>query len=1845
MSSENLNTEEAVAIIGMAARLPGAHNVAEYWENLKNGLETITFWTDEELIAAGVDADRIAHPNYIKAKGNVPEQFHFDAGFFGFNPREAEVLDPQHRVFLETAWHAFEDAGYDPARCEHRVGVWAGTGVTQYLFHLDSNPEVKQFASALSIVTGNDKDYIATRVSYKLNLRGPSVNVQSACSSSLVAVSMGAHSILNYQCDMALAGGVSLRIPEVCGYWYQEGSIVSPDGHCRTFDRNAKGTIFSAGCGAVLLKRLSDAIRDRDNIYAVIKGSAVNNDGYFKIGYTAPSVDGQVEVAAEALALAGIDPSTIHYFEAHGTATELGDPIEVNALTKVFRTYTDQKQFCAIGSVKTNIGHTDIAAGAAGLIKTALTLKHDLIPASLHYEAPNPEIDFDNSPFFVNTKLSSYPKTDYPRRAGVNSFGVGGTNAQAILEQAPDAPETDPGREQKLLLLSARSEKALDRMTDELVAHLTKHADDLSDVAYTLQNGRRQMTFRRMAVVNDRAEAVDALGTRDAARVFTNTWVPENAPVAFMFSGQGAQYGNMARGLYESENVFRAAVDECCAILQPELGLDLRTILYPSAAEEQAAAEKLGRTEYTQPALFVVEHAAAKLWQSWGIVPESMIGHSVGEYVAACLAGVMSLEDALRLIALRGRLMQSLPAGSMLAILLAEKEVLPLIDAGLDIAAVNGPSVTVVSGPTERIAALQAAIQKKGIGCRLLQTSHAFHSAMMDPILADFEVAVAKVQLHAPSIPYLSNVTGTWITADDVLSPQYWSRHLRGAVRFSDGVLELLKNEDRVLLEVGPGRNLQSAVKQHTEAKERSVVCTLRHPDDEQSDVAFITAALGRLWLGGAAIDWKGYYGEERRARVSLPGYPFERERYYIESSTTPLVSKPKENVRIADTAQWFRVPSWKKTAAAALLRDTAASKTPDSWLIFADDCGLGAAVADRLASLGEIVTRVARGTAFARRADDAYEIQPTAREQYDALLKEMQEAKKAPTKIVHLWNVSQPAPEWFAVDELDSKTEISFYSLLTLWQSLAALNLVDALRVGVFASGTQDVLGESIVHPERALSIASARVFAQEYQTAECRAVDLDFHGILEPRMIDEIIGEMRVVSATDTAVAYRRGVRWSETTEAVRVEALANIKPNLRENGTYLVTGGYSGIGAVVAQHLATKYAAKIVLVGRSGVPARGEWTEWVERHGEDDAVSARIREIQFLEEQGAEVLPMSADVADFAAMQKVFAEAKARFGKIDGVFHVAGVPGGGVIPLKTRQAAEAVLAPKVRGTIVIDALTAEEKPDFVMLFSSLTGLLGSIGQIDYTAANRFLDSFAKSARAAGRNVISVDWDAWMETGMAVEDRTAKPKDELPAGDQFAHPLIDRAVVTDNERTYVTRFGARTHWVVGDHLVGGMPTMVGTGYLEIARAAARDRAAGRDVEIRDAYFMTPFMIPDGEKKNLQLTIKPGAESDDFSFRSTAAGAYGEAPVVQDHMLGRLRYVAPEAGIRHDIEAIFARCPRKDEQSFGSENADLVSGLVEVKARWKNAVRVQVGEGESIAELCLRDEYKGDLDSFFLHPALLDVATAYGMAYITEPGKAFLPFFYKRMTIKAPMTQRVFSHARFTPSSEPNREMLQLDITIMDETGRELIVIEQYTLKRIPEEFMKAPAAAAPKGEAKGKRKLSVGLKNAEGMDVLERILTAPFGQQVLVVTRDFNALFETSLPKKSTAIVTDSKQGAAKNKATHARPNLKTQYVAPSNEIEEAVADIWASVIGIEKVGIHDGFVELGGHSLLAIQVMSRVREQFQVELPLDALYKAPTPAGMANEIVLKLTEGADEETLAAMLAEIEGEEAIAS
>ncbi|MBA3531014.1 MAG: SDR family NAD(P)-dependent oxidoreductase, partial [Ardenticatenales bacterium] len=1280
---------------------------------------SVTFFSDEELEKIVIDPAELRNPGYVKAKAVLEDIELFDAAFFGFSPREAAITDPQQRLFMECAWEALEHAGYNPEKFPGAIGVYAGAGANNYLlFNLASSGHLVGSINAFQALIHNKNDHLATRVAYKLNLRGPAVNVQTACSTSLVALHHACHSLLTYQSDICMAGGVTISHPQNMGYLYHDRGIGSPDGHCRTFDADAQGTVGGSGAGILVLKRYEEAVAEGDTIHAVILSSAINNDGSMKVGYTAPSVDGQAEVIETALGLAGIDPATIGYVEAHGTATPMGDPIEVAALTRAYRASTQAQGFCAIGSVKTNVGHLDTAAGVAGVIKTVEALKHAVIPASLHFQHPNPAIDFASSPFYVNAQRSEWRiDSDTPRRAGVSSFGLGGTNAHAILQAAPARTPSGPSRSSQLLILSAQTDAALEQANENLVAALTQQPDiNLADVAYTLQVGRKAHTHRRMVVCTTIAESISHLEALTPERVFSRVQEPCNRPLTFMFPGQGSQYVQMGRELYEQEARFREEMDRCLALLKPHMGgLDLRAILFPPVGEEEAASKTLLQTNVTQPALFVIEYALAQLWLSWGVLPTAMIGHSVGEYVAACLAGVLSLEDALALVALRGQLIQSLPAGAMLSVPLAEKELLPLLTEELSLAAVNGPALCVVSGPPEAVAQLETRLSTQKVICRPLHTSHAFHSHMMEPILAQFTEAVRRVKLHAPQMPYLSNVTGTWITEAQATDPAYWARHIRQTVRFADGLAELLQHPDAVLLEVGPGRVLRTIVRWHPHKKPNQfMLASLPHPQEKQSDIAFLLATIGHLWLAGIELDGAKFYEQEQRHRLPLPTYPFQRQRYWIDLRPTHVAEGAAFHEGMlekkGDVADWFYVPVWQESAQGISTNGKHSEDGP--WLLFVTPDGPGSRFAAQLRAQGARVITVQPGSSFRKRGAEDFEINPDQRGEYESLLATLKEQELTPARIVHFWSVASEARS------VEQELSFGFYALLYLAQALGTQRITTPVKLLVVSSNAQEVVGNDLLSPERATLVGPCMVIPREYPYVSCRSIDIAWPlpaGWQEERLLEQLAWES-TSPATEPFVAYRSGRRWEKSFKPAHLDELPKPTAGLREQGTYLITGGLGGLGITFAEHLSQTVQANLVLVGRSDFPARELWDAWLTSHEAGDTTSRKIRQLREMEARGSQLLIAAADVTDEAAMRQVVTAARERFGAIHGVIHAAGVPAGGLVQLKSAQEVARVMGPKIQGTRVLERLFTDSSLDFLALCSSLTTAVGRLGQVDY-------------------------------------------------------------------------------------------------------------------------------------------------------------------------------------------------------------------------------------------------------------------------------------------------------------------------------------------------------------------------------------------------------------------------------------------------------------------------------------------------------------------------------------------------
>ncbi len=1113
-----------IAVIGMACRFPSAADIDQFWANLRDGVEGIRFFRDDELLAAGVSAETLNHPNYIKARAVLDDCGQFDAAFFGFSPREAEILDVQQRVFLECAWTALEDAGYDAQTSEELIGLFAGVGISSYWLNNLVGQNGGGSADAYQTWLANDKDFLATRVAYKLNLRGACLSVQTACSTSLVAIHLACQSLLSGESDMALAGGATISLPQMSGYFYQEGMILSADGHCRAFDAQASGTVGGSGAGIVVLKRLEDALADGDTIHAVVRGSAINNDGAHKIGYTAPSQEGQAKVIAEALALADVEPEAIGYIEAHGTGTRLGDPIEMAALRQVF----GRDHHPIVGSVKTNIGHLDTAAGVAGFIKTVLALKHAQLPPTLHFQTPNPEI---SEPFPVRPALSAWEQTE--RLAGVSSFGIGGTNAHVVLEAFESEPRLSSGQAE-LLVMSAQSQSALSQVVERVDSHLRGNDSlPLQDVAFTLANGRRAFNWRTFAVtdcqISDTEGSLSTQGVDETYSVLRgaypegvtqyavrNTFQPneflkshtayrqaKSSPrVAFLFSGQGTQYARMAMGLYEQNAVFREALDECDRILGTRMGRTLIGLL--------RSGVDLTATRLAQPVLFAVAYALSQMWLALGVRPIMMLGHSLGEFVTACLAGVFSLEDGLRLIVKRGTLMQSMTTGQMLSVL-AGVDALDL-PAGVEVAVVNGVEQTVVAGSAENVAQYEKTLQAQQIMCRRLHTSHAYHSASMTAAAEQFATFMATIDLHPPQSPYISNVTGA-LAADEVTDPAYWGRQLRGTVQFAKGLETLFAAQPDVLLEIGAGETLSKLARQ----MDRSVVAVSSLPSakSDVDDRATVLNAVGTLWTTGVEIDWAAFYEGEDRRRVSLPTYPFERQRYWVE---------PQAAAPVRHQTMGFYLPSWERS-----LRPRG-DESAENTLIITDHSDLANALTAQLGTRAVTI--------------------------------ELSELETAviPQNII-------------AFVEGGNAVEI-FADFLQLIQSLG-----DApTTLTLVTRGLQDVTGRDPVVPERAVLIGLVRVLRQEIETIQGRIVDVDDGNVawLARQIVAEATGD-------DLIVAYRGKQRWVPSFVPVEVEHEAAM--GLRDEGVYLITGGMGGIGFALAEQIAKSAdSPHLALLGRS-------------------------------------------------------------------------------------------------------------------------------------------------------------------------------------------------------------------------------------------------------------------------------------------------------------------------------------------------------------------------------------------------------------------------------------------------------------------------------------------------------------------------------------------------------------------------------------------------------------------------------------------------------------------------------------
>jgi acyl transferase domain-containing protein len=1802
--------ESAIAVVGMACRFAGARTVSEFWKNLRDGVESIVRYTDDELLAAGVPEGLLRHSQYVKAGAPLDEMESFDAAFFGLSPHEAAVMDPQHRHFLEVSWEAFEDAGYDPRRFAGSIGVFAGSGHNAYLpYNLLSRPELLE-ADGFFLLrhTGNDKDFLTTRVSYVFDLKGPSINVQTACSTSLVAIHMAAQSLLNGECDMVLAGGATIEMPHRQGYTYAEGEILSPDGHCRAFDAASQGTVFGSGAGAVVLKRMTDALRDGDTIHAVLRSSAVNNDGGQKAGYLAPSVDGQAQAVAVAHAIGDVHPETITYIETHGTGTPVGDPIEITALTQAFRQGTDKVGFCRIGSVKTNIGHTDTAAGVASFIKVVESLKHRTLPPSLHYQAPNPACGFEGSPFRVNAKLVPWDAA-WPRRAGVHSFGVGGTNAHAIVEEAPVLPPTSPGRAAELLVLSGATPKALDANAQRLAAFLRERPDtSLADAAHTLQEGRQPRRHRRIVVAGSTTEVADLLDGSDPQQVFTAAPADGERNVTFMFAGVGTQYPNMGIGLYKAEAVYRDTIDRCLALLTPMLDYDLRALLYPTPANEATAAAELARTSRTLPAVFITQYAQAQLWISWGISPSAMIGHNLGEYAAAVLSGVFSLEDALRIVVTRGQLVDEVGSGAMLSVPLPADELAPLLPPTVSLAVINGPELSVASGPIAAIEALHKTLEARGVDAVRLHTTMPAHSALLDPILGRFGECLSRVRFSGPKIPFISNLSGTWISPAEATSAEYWVRHLRNTVRFSDGIHTLAADPNRVLLEVGAGRTLTSIVRQHpARSAGQPVLNSMRHPRDEAPDLTFMLGALGRLWAHGVPIKWRALRQGEVRRRIPLPTYAFDRKRHWFAPAN--MAASPGASAltkRRSDVADWYSQASWER-----VLPGPAAAQ-PGRFLVLRDRGGISEALVAGLRAAGHQVVQADAGSTFRRHAD-GFVLRPDSADDWRALLDALQSDGFVPGAIVHGLALDEVAAPFDVVAAREYSRD-GFHSVLALAQALADRDLAPEVTLSVLSTGMLEVAGEPRLEPVKATVLGALRVLPREIPHLRTRVIDVvaptaDWQRI---RVVDQLVAELGT-AADPQVVAWRGADRWVQGWAPAFLRT-ASPRTALRRGGAYLITGGLGGLGLALAEHLATTVQARLVLVSRTPLPVRDAWSARATA-GLDQGTVRRIESILRMESAGSEVLVATGDVADPERMRVIVAEALSRFGALHGVFHAAGVLHDGIVQLKNDTTAASVLSPKVEGTLSLDAATKELALDFFLLFSSTSAITGLAGQVDYAAANAFLDAYAAARRARdGTPALALGWDAWRDTGMAAAlgERASGPDD----------PVVGRRVRgTADEQLHRTTISTARNWYLREHRLRAGPALIpGTGYLELARASLSARGA-RQVTLRDVAFLTPCLVSGPEERDLCVRLSGRGHEMRFSICSrVAAGSPDWIEHASGTATGGVGSGAPTDAL--DVDAIRSRCAVR-AQVFSEPHQ---TTHLDFGPQWDNLRRIDYGAGEALVTLELPARFSDVLQAHPLHPALLDMATGTVQELIPgyDPATDFyVPMSYGTLRAIEPLRASMVSHVRLRAEESLSSDFVTFDVTIADTAGTVLVDITDFVMARVSAAQLGTPPGAATKtvpiDDADDQRSiantglltnLAEGIGTSEGMQVIDAVLAHLTPAHLVVTPRPFSAILREVNASLSEAAAVDG--------AVPSSTEGTTEFDGPGTATEKLLAELWKKLLGVAHVARTDDFFNLGGHSLTAVKLQRRLRDTMpDRSIAVNDVFKFSTLAALAEHL----------------------------
>jgi len=1638
MSDANEYAEIDVAIVGIAGRFPGADDVDALWQRVVMGNDCLTDVSVDEARAAGAAETDLRDPDYVRRSGMLADVAGFDHEFFGIGSRDADVMDPQHRHFLECAWAALEMSTHMPETFDGAIGVFGGCGMNTYLINnlLTAPGVLDNMGWFLLRHTGNDKDFLVNNVAYRLDLHGPAINVQTACSTSLVAVHLAVQSLLSFECDLALAGGATIEVPHGVGYTYQEGEILSPDGHCRAFDEASGGTVLTSGVGMVALRRLSDAIDDGDPVLAVIKASAINNDGARKVGFLAPSVDGHADVVREALTVADLRADDLQLIEAHGTGTAVGDPIEFAALTEAFRSSTTESRFCRITSTKPNIGHLDTAAGAASLIKVVQALRHRTLPPMANHTAPSPLIDWERSPFLISDSATEWP-ADRPRRAGISSLGVGGTNAHVLVEEAPLLSPTPPSKPEQTLALSAMSKFSVDGAAKRLADYLERNPElELADVAHTLITGRRPMPHRRVVTATSRDEAITLLRKPDRHRSFAAQRPDAGAQLGFMFPGGGSQYRGMGAGLAARFDTFHEIRRQGATIVRDLGGPELAP-----GFEIGDDDERLRLPTVSLPSVFVTSVALARQWMAFGAQPDVLLGHSLGEYVAAHLAGVISLEDALSLVVKRSQLMEQVggPDTAMLVVPLDEERVVSMLPSSLSLATINAADECVVAGQADDVDAFADELRAIEASPIKIPLAAAAHSYLLDPVLDEFRTSVRAVSLSAPQIPYPSNLTGTWITDAQATDPSYWVDHLRGTVRFLDGLRTVCADRPTVLSELGPGHSLSSAARR-TDGGPVGVAPALRHPDHEIDDTGFSLQAYARQWALGADIDLRPLTGPDRR-RVVLPTYAFDHVQHWIEPGergTGALVSEvasdgldPIELDRLVDLDDFTWLAEWVEAE-----RPVDASRSFDSWSIHA-------AATDPLAD--QLVSELADRGLAVRRVDHGSDPQPV----------------EVSTCLVTIAPPQGPgrlsAPEWF--------NDVA-HNVRALGAALVPTRVV-AITRQAFA-----IEGNAPNAPDAMIS-GLGRVAAREYEALDARLIDIDDHFDVE-RLADEVAADGPEI------VGLRDGRLLQPVERPTPITPTESADPAIRDGGTYLITGAFGGVGFTIAEHLVRDRGANLALLTRDPIPDGPERARWVLTHGRDDSTSRRIRRLTQLESFGTKVEVVVGDTTDAGSLVTAIDEARNRLGDLDGAVHAAGVMNDQLLALATDDDFERVIAPKLTGAITLAEQLDRAGASVLVLVGSTSAIVAPAGQAAYVGVNTALDQMASSS--GNLRVITIDFGLWAIEGMAT-DAARFTRLGLYDWSTFEHPVLDKvATGRDGSTVLAGRLDPQHHWVLDEHrLDDGTPVMPGTGHLDLMCTAAA--AAGITMaSLHDVTLLEPILVPDGTSVSVRVTITPGpdqrviVEQDDgFDWRVCSEA--------------RVEQYEPAAQVVEAAMALEVTDPLAAQR-----------GRLHLGAHWDAVTGARRGDEAAEVSIELAND-AGDAAAWTVHPAITDLSTT--AAVVLAPERTddvlWVPVRYERVAVNSPLPTTVRATAVRRLATDDH---LVADLDIRDLDGNLVAEITGIELRPLGADSFGSPEPVH-EHTAAGHRSLADlalehGLSATEGVELFERIVSGPYDRVI---------------------------------------------------------------------------------------------------------------------------------------------------